>query len=193
VNWGGAAWDPQRNVLLANTNRVAAIMRVIPRENMQAAMDHGKETETVWGGEFARQRGTPYGMYREWLVAPTGQPCNPPPWGALVAFDLRTGTLRWEAPLGTMGDGWPAGSINLGGPMATASGLIFTAAALDPHLRAFDTDSGREVWSVELPASAQATPMTYEVGGTQVIVVCAGGHGKMKSKMGDSVVAFALE
>jgi quinoprotein glucose dehydrogenase len=92
-----------------------------------------------------------------------------------------------------MGEGWPAGSINLGGPIATAGGLVFTAAALDPHLRAFDTDSGRELWSVELPASAQATPMTYEAGGKQYVVICAGGHGKMKSKMGDAVVAFALE
>jgi quinoprotein glucose dehydrogenase len=73
------------------------------------------------------------------------------------------------------------------------SGLIFTAAALDPHLRAFDSDTGKELWTVELLASAQSTPMTYEWNGKQYIVICAGGHGKMKSKMGDSVVAFALE
>ena len=76
--------------------------------------------------------------------------------------------------------------------MATAGGLIFTAAALDPHLHAFDADTGKELWTVELPASAQSTPMTYEWNGKQYIVICAGGHGKMKSKMGDSVVAFAL-
>jgi quinoprotein glucose dehydrogenase len=193
VNWGSAAWDPVRNLLLADTNRVAAVFRLIPREDMQAAIDHAKETETAWGGEFARQRGTPYGMHREWLVAPNRQPCNAPPWGALVAFDLNTGKLRWQSPLGQMGAGWPAGSISFGGPMATAGGLIFTAAAIDPHLRAFDSDTGREVWSVELPASAQSTPMTYEWQGRQYVVICAGGHGKMKSKMGDSVVAFALQ
>jgi quinoprotein glucose dehydrogenase len=77
--------------------------------------------------------------------------------------------------------------------MATASGLIFTAAAKDPHLRAFDTDTGKELWSAELPASAQSTPMTYESNGRQFIVICAGGHGKLKSKMGDTVIAFALE
>jgi quinoprotein glucose dehydrogenase len=132
-------------------------------------------------------------MFRDWLVSPSGQPCNPPPWGALVAFDLNGGKPRWEAPLGSMGQGWPAGSINLGGPTATAGGLIFTAAALDPHLRAFDSDTGKEVWTVELPASAQSTPMTYEWRGRQYVVICAGGHGKMKSKMGDAVVAFALE
>ena len=113
---------------------------------MQAAVDHGKETETAWGGEFARQRGTPYGMHRDWLVAPTGLPCNAPPWGALVAFDLNTGKLRWEvAARQSWATAAPAGSISLGGPMATAGGLIFTAAAIDPHLRAFDADTGKEV------------------------------------------------
>jgi quinoprotein glucose dehydrogenase len=193
VNWGSAAWDPVRNLLMANTNRVAAIAKLIPREDMTGAIAHANETETAWGGEFARQRGTPYGMHREWLVAPNSQPCNPPPWGALVAFDLNTGKLRWETPVGRQGDDWPEGSTSFGGPIATASGLIFTAGVFDPHLRAFDSDTGKELWSVELPASAQSTPMTYEWRGKQYLVICAGGHGKMKSKMGDSVVAFALD
>lgn len=192
VNWGGAAWDPVENLLLANTNRVAAIARLIPREDLQPAQDHRKQTETAWGGEFARQRGTPYAMHREWLVAPDGQPCNAPPWGALVAFDLATGKPRWQTAIGSMAQGWPEGSINLGGPMATAGGLVFTAATLDPHLRAFDLSTGKQVWQAELPASAQSTPMTYEWEGKQYVVICAGGHGKMKSKMGDSVVAFAI-
>jgi len=191
VNWGGAAWDPVRNILLANTNRVAAVMQLIPRADMQAAMKDPHEM--AWRGEFARQRGTPYGMHRDWLVAPDRLPCNAPPWGALVAFDLKTGKLRWEAPIGNLAAGAPAGSVNLGGPMATGGGLVFTAATLDPHLRAFDADTGREVWTVELPASAQSTPMTYVAGGKQYVVVCAGGHGKMQSKMGDAVVAFSLE
>jgi len=190
VNWGSAAWDPVRNILLANTNRVAAVAKLIPRADLPAARD--KPDEMAWGGEFARQLGTPYGMHRDWLVSPSGLPCNAPPWGALVAFDLQTGKLRWEAPLGRMG-GAPPGSISLGGPMATAAGLVFTAAALDPHLRAFDADSGQELWTTELPASAQSTPMTYQWQGKQYIVICAGGHGKMKSKMGDAVVAFRLQ
>lgn len=190
VNWGSAAWDPVRNILLANTNRVAAVAQLIRRDDLPAAIAHPNEMS--WGGEFGRQRGTPYAMHRDWLVAPNGQPCNAPPWGALVAFDLNTGKVRWEAPLGVMNNGWPAGSPSFGGPMATAGGLIFSAAAMDPHLRAFDADTGKEIWTVELPASAQSTPMTYESGGQQYIVICAGGHGKMKSKMGDSVVAFRL-
>jgi len=191
VNWGGAAWDPVRNILLANTNRVAAVARLIPREDLQAAFDH--PDEMAWGGEFARQRGTPYGMHRDWLVSPSGLPCNAPPWGALVAFDLSTGKLRWQTPVGSLAPGAPAGSPGFGGPIATAGGLIFTAAAMDPRLHAIDADSGKEIWSAELPASAQSTPMTYEWRGKQYIVICAGGHGKFKSKMGDSVVAFALQ
>jgi len=191
VNWGGAAWDPVRNILIANTNRVAAVANLIPRADLPAA--HQNIEEMKWRGEFAPQFGTPYGMHRDWLVSPSGMPCNTPPWGALVAFDLKTGKLRWESPLGRMGEDWPAGSISFGGPMATAGGLVFTAAALDPHLHAFDADTGQEVWTVELPASAQSTPMTYVWEGKQYIVICAGGHGKMKSKMGDAVVAFRLE
>lgn len=193
VNWGGAAWDPARNILLANTNRVAAIVKVVPREDLQAEMQNKAQRTLVARGEFAIQRGTPYALHRGWLIAPDGLPCNRPPWGALVAFDLATGKLRWETPLGVMGEGLPSGSLNLGGPLATAGGLVFTAAALDPHLRAFDADTGKEIWSAELPASAQSTPTTYEWKGKQYVVICAGGHGKLGSKMGDAVVAFAVE
>jgi quinoprotein glucose dehydrogenase len=133
VNWGSAAWDPARNLLFANTNRIAAVAKLIPREDMQTALDHPDEMK--WGGEFARQRGTPYAMHRDWLVSPSGLPCNAPPWGALVAFDLNTGKLRWEAAEGSLAPGAPAGAVGLGGPMATAGGLIFTAATIDPHLR----------------------------------------------------------
>ena len=192
VNWGGAAWDPEHQLLFANTNRVAAIMQLLMREDLQQAMTRAKETETSWGGEFARQRGTPYGMHREWLVAPNGQPCNSPPWGAVVAFDVTSGTVKWQAPLGSMAPGWPPGSINLGGPIATAGRLVFSAAAKDPHLHAFDAETGRELWSVELPASAQSTPMTFMWNGKQYLLICAGGHGKLKSVMGDSVIAFVL-
>ncbi len=191
VNWGGAAWDPARNILLANTNRAAAVARLIPRAEMSAARQNIEEMK--WRGEFAPQFGTPYGMYRDWLVSPSGLPCNTPPWGAVVAFDLKTGKLRWESPLGSMSESAPAGSIGFGGPIATAGGLVFAAAAIDPHLHAFDSDSGREIWTVELPASAQSTPMTYKWRGKQYVVICAGGHGKMNSKMGDSVVAFRLD
>src|SRR6185437_4512922 len=100
------------------------------------------------------------------------------------ALDLDDGRVRWEVPLGTMSDfaHIPApgrwGSPSLGGPLVTAGGLVFIAAAMDHQLRAFDTETGRMLWEAELPASAQATPMTYRVreNGRQFIVIAAGGH-----------------
>ena len=73
----------------------------------------------------------------------------------------------------------------------TAGGLVFTAAAMDDHLRAFDSETGKELWAFELPAGGQATPMTYSLDGKQYLVIAAGGHGKLGTKLGDYVVAFA--
>jgi len=76
--------------------------------------------------------------------------------------------------------------------MATASGLVFTSAAMDNFLRAFDSETGKELWHFELPAGGQATPMTYLLNGQQYVVICAGGHGKLGTKQGDFVIAFTL-
>jgi len=108
--------------------------------------------------------------------------------------ELATGDVRWEVPLGGSPE-VPAipGSVNLGGALTTASGLTFIAAARDPKLRAFDVETGRVLWSGELPASAQATPMTYRApSGRQLVVIAAGGHTALRSRTGDYVVAFAL-
>lgn len=108
--------------------------------------------------------------------------------------------MRWEVPLGSIpalagapeSAGW--GSPNLGGSLVTAGGLIFIGASMDGHLRAFDVESGQELWKAELPAGAQAAPMTYRAAnGRQYVVIAAGGHGKLGTQMGDSVVAFALK
>ena len=138
-------------------------------------------------------------MFREALLSPQGLPCNPPPWGALAAVDLATGDVRWEVPLGESPElaAVPAarewGSFNFGGALVTAGGLVFIAAARDSTLRAFDVETGRVLWSGELPASGQATPMTYRTAnGKQFVVIAAGGHSAMRSKMGDHVVAFSL-
>ncbi len=182
VNWGGAAWDPRANVIFINTNRIAAVIKLIPREELPAARQAARETGR--DVEFAPQMGTPYAMSRDWLLSSARTPCNPPPWGALVAFDLAVGKVRWQAQVGPL--------VTLGGPIATAGGLVFTGAGMDTFFRAFDSATGAELWKAELPASAQSIPMTYEHGGKQYVVICAGGHGKLRTKMGDAVVAFAL-
>ena len=148
--------------------------------------------------EITRQRGTPYGIRRELMLSPLGMPCNPPPWGALTAIDLESGRLAWESTLGTtrglapLGLAFRWGSPNFGGPIVTSGGLVFIGAATDNLLRAFDLATGAELWAGELPAGGQATPMTYAVGGRQYVVIAAGGHSVLGTKIGDQVVAFAL-
>ncbi|HET9448311.1 MAG TPA: PQQ-binding-like beta-propeller repeat protein, partial [Steroidobacteraceae bacterium] len=81
---------------------------------------------------------------------------------------------------------------NMGGPIVTDGGLAFIGAAMDNYLRAFDVDTGRELWKGRLPAGGQATPMSYQANGRQFVVIAAGGHGGLDTKQGDYVVAFAL-
>ncbi len=185
VNWGSSSWDPERQLLLAVTNRLPAVVKLIARADYKSTYNNRDANRMT--GEFARQGGTPFAMYRDFLISPAGTPCNAPPWSALVAFDLNTGKLRWESAVGK--------SISMGGAMSTGGGLVFAGASLEPYLRAYSTDTGAEIWKSELPASAQSIPMTYEWQGRQYIVICAGGHGKARdfgAKMGDSVVAFRL-
>jgi quinoprotein glucose dehydrogenase len=190
VNWGGAAYDPERRLMFANTNRLVAWVKLIPRGQYHAEM--GKEQDNRIYGEFGDQEPAAFGMYRTFLLSPGKTPCNAPPWGTTVAVDLATGKKVWEVPLGTMVPGKRTGSINLGGPMVTAGGLVFTSASVDGVLRAFDAETGKELWSYQLPAGGQATPMAYMVGGKQYVVIAAGGHGKLGTKQGDYVMAFAL-
>jgi hypothetical protein len=145
--------------------------------------------------------GTPYGLFRiPGLLSPLGLPCTKPPWGTLLAVDTATGEVKWEVPLGTIRDLAPVplpitfGTPNLGGPIVTQGGLVFIGAAMDNYLRAFDLETGKELWKGRLPAGGQATPMSYRLGenGRQFVVIAAGGHGRLGTDIGDSVVAFAL-
>jgi quinoprotein glucose dehydrogenase len=191
VNWGSAAYDPQRHVLVADTNRLPIFVKMIPRDDYDSAQKSATREDRLHG-EFGKQSGAPYAMFRTPLLAPSGLPCNAPPWGTVAAVDLFTGKKVWDVPLGSFIPGMNTGTITLGGPMMTAGGLVFTAAAMDNYLRAFDSESGRELWKFELPAGGQATPMTYSLDGKQYVVIAAGGHGKLGTKQGDYVLAFAL-
>ena len=191
VNWGSAAYDPQRHLLIVDANRLAFFVKLIPRDKFQDARANASDSDRLHG-EFARQTGAPFGMYRTPFLAPSGLPCTAPPWGTVTAVDLFTGEKAWDEPLGTWIPGKSTGTITLGGPMVTAGGLVFTSAAMDNALRAFNSDTGQELWTWDLPAGGQATPMTYVVNGKQYIVIAAGGHGKLGTKQGDYVLAFAL-
>ena len=194
-NWGGLAFDAGRQVAFVNTSSAMHLITLIPGTKVEAARRAEPDVE------ISPQAGAPFGMRREVMRSSLGLPCNPPPWGQLHAIDMRTGRILWAVPLGTTEDLAPgsqfvlphAGAPNFGGPIATASGLVFIAAALDNYLRAFDGATGRELWRGRLPAGAQATPMTYVWKGRQYVLITAGRHSKTGTKAGDQVVAFALE
>jgi quinoprotein glucose dehydrogenase len=189
VNWGGSAFDPERHLLIMNTNRLATWIKLIPQDKLTTEFEANAGSRF---GEYARQAGTPYAMYREMLRTPHGVPCNAPPWGTVAAVDLFSGQKVWDVPLGGTALGKQTGSTNLGGPIVTAGGLVITSGAQDNALHVFDAGSGEDIWKFDLPASAQATPMTYSIGGKQYLVIAAGGHGVMGTRQGDHVLAFAL-
>jgi quinoprotein glucose dehydrogenase len=191
VNWGSAAYDQQRHLLFVDTNRLPIFVKMIPRAELDEARKNATDSDRLHG-EFARQTGAPFAMFRTPLLSPSGLPCNAPPWGTLAAVDLFEGRKVWDVPLGSLIPGMKTGTTTLGGPMVTAGGIVFTAAAMDNYLRAFDSETGKEIWAYQLPAGGQATPMTYSVGGKQYVVIAAGGHGKLGTKQGDYVIAFTL-
>jgi quinoprotein glucose dehydrogenase len=196
VNWGSAAFDAGRRLLVSTETRIPVVVTLLPRD--QASPRRSTPMDV-----FFPQEGTPYATRQEVLTrpgSPLPQPCSPPPWGTLLAVDLDSGAKRWEVPLGTTrGQApWPfwfeLGLPSMGGPIATASGLVFIGAAMDGYLRAFAIETGAELWRAHLPAGGQATPMTYRLrrDGRQFVVIAAGGHGTLGTQLGDAVVAFAL-
>jgi quinoprotein glucose dehydrogenase len=188
-NWGGIAFDPQRQLAVANTMNLPFVVTLVPRAELAAQ----RASQEYKGFEFARQTGTPYGMRRKSFTSSFGIPCVKPPWGMLAAVDMERGVIKWQIPLGdTPMIHLNLGTPGIGGPIVTAGGVIFIAATLlDDRLRAFDTDDGKLLWSAGLPAGGQATPMTYSVGGKQFVVIAAGGY-KDDSTRGDHLVAFSL-
>jgi quinoprotein glucose dehydrogenase len=188
ANWGGIAFDPQRQLAVANTMNLPFDVALIPRAELAAQ----RAAEEYKGFEFAQQLGTPYGMRRKSFLSSFGIPCIKPPWGTLAAVDMQRGAIKWQIPLGdTPGIHLNLGMPGLGGPIVTAGGIIFIAASLDDRLRAFDTDSGKLLWTATLPAGGQATPMTYAIGGRQYVVIAAGGYKDMSDR-GDYLMAYAL-
>lgn len=194
MEWGGVAYDEGEGILVVNMNHLAMVSTLIPRAKAPSS-----QAEIGPNRAYGPQELTPYGVTREPLLSPFMIPCTEPPWGTLAGVDLRTGEVRWEVPFGTARDlvGVPTpprwGSPNLGGAVITG-GLAFIGATMDSTFRAFDVATGRKVWEAALPASAQATPITYRArpGGRQFIVIAAGGHYGLRSKLGDSIVAWAL-
>ncbi|KWV60647.1 quinoprotein glucose dehydrogenase [Bradyrhizobium macuxiense] len=190
VNWGGAAFDPVHQILYANTSHAIHIVKLIPRAE-------AKGFNPPPGHDFGRQEGAPFAMSRSLAMSPSGLPCNKPPWGEMVAVDLKAGKILWHSTVGTSEDRAPLGiAFQWGTPLVsgvviTAGRLVFTGA-MDAYLRAFDAKSGKELWQGRLPVPGVANPMTYLWNGEQYVVIAAGGHSEAGTSIGDSVVAFRL-
>jgi len=189
MNWGGVAVDPLRGILYTNQSHAAQVVQLVPREEFEQL----DPASVVYPEELYPMEGAPYGLRRSALLSNLGAPCNPPPWGTLSAIDLVTGERLWTATLGSTRDQAPFplwldyGSPNLGGAVVTAGGLVFIGATTDKFLRAFDAESGEEIWQQRLPYTANATPMTYRLRDDSRQF---GGHGW--SEPGDALMAFAL-
>lgn len=190
-NWDGAAWDPKRRLLVVPVRRLATVVQLVSRDSVRNL------PTPLLGEQRFRYSGAPYFVRRMPLVAPSGIPCTPPPWSALVALDVDNSEVRWSRALGTVpaladrAEANQLGSLAFGGPLLTASGLVFIAASQDDHIRAFDLENGNLLWEHQMPAGGQAAPLSYMLNGRQYVVIVAGGRGGIGTA-GDFVIAFAL-
>ncbi|MEP8879941.1 pyrroloquinoline quinone-dependent dehydrogenase [Enterobacter hormaechei] len=192
VQWGGVAFDPQKQIAIVNTSHIVQYVKLYSREDYDNAdKDSGNESG------FAPQEDAPYGM--RLLVASNwlGMPCWQPPFGEIVALDMHTGDVKWRRPIGAsqqygffMPESW--GSPTIGGPAVTAGGVIFIGASMDAKVRAYSVDSGEELWSDQAEAPAVANPSVYEYKGRQYVAFVAGGNTILKDQVGDQVVVYAL-
>lgn len=192
VQWGGVAFDPVSQTAIVNTSHIVQYVKLYEREAYEKA-DSGSGNESG----FSPQTGSPYGMRlevaRNWL----GMPCWEPPFGEVVALDMKTGDVKWRRPIGSsqqygffMPESW--GSPTIGGPAVTAGNLVFIGASMDAKLRAYSLDSGEELWEDQAEAPAVANPAVYEYEGREYVAFVAGGNSILKDQVGDQVVVYAL-
>ncbi|MEI6099111.1 MAG: glucose/quinate/shikimate family membrane-bound PQQ-dependent dehydrogenase [Alphaproteobacteria bacterium] len=193
-NWGSVAVDPVRQVMFGMPTYLPFTSRLVPAADIPPPDADSKGSEQG----LNRNDGAPYGVFLGPFLGPLGVPCSAPPWGFVAGADLRTGEVVYRHKNGTVRDMTPLplpfelGVPGIGGPIITAGGVTFLAAAVDNYLRAYDLTTGDKLWQVRLPAGGQSTPMTYAVDGQQYVVIVAGGHGSVGTKPGDYVMAFTL-
>jgi len=197
VNWGGAAADPGLGYFFVNSSDEASIGWIEKKpDGSPVLFDRnsivGPMSRFQWSEGDPRVGNIPRAGEHAW-------PCQKPPWGRLVAVDAHTGDFAWQVPLGVT-DELPlakrnTGRLNLGGPIATAGGLVFIGATNDRRFRAFDSKTGRELWSAKLDASAHAVPIAYAgKNGKQYVAIVAGGNGTLDDATPgtEALVVFAL-
>ena len=182
ATWSGVSFDPSLGYIFVNTNDAGAVGWMVEQPKGSPA----RYKRTGPSGEYAR------------FWDPNLWPCQKPPWGLLHAIDVNTGDIAWRVPLGIT-EALEAkgihntGAPNIGGAIATAGGLVFIAATNDSRFRAFDSRTGKELWTVKIDAAGHATPITYRgANGKQYVVIAAGGGGYFGSPPADALIAFSL-
>ena len=194
VEWGGGAVDPEHGIYVVNSSYVAQIYKLLTRQDYKQKT---KGMKKPGSHGYYPQTGAPYGFHLTNFVNFLGMPCWKPPYGTLSAYDLNTGKLLWKQPFGEvqkwgfyMPKSW--GSVTIGGPVITKSGLIFIGGSMDARVRAVDLKSGKVLWRALVDAPSVATPATYTYKGRQYVVFVAGGNAILKPQVGDQVAAYAL-
>jgi quinoprotein glucose dehydrogenase len=192
VEWGGGAVDPDKQIFVVNNTSAVQIYQLLTRSDYAKAASGGSET----GGLFP-MTGSPYGINLTTFLNPIGMPCWNPPYGSIAAYDLKTGAQLWKKPFGQiqkwgfyMPESW--GTVTIGGPAITASGLIFIGASMDSRVRALDLRTGEVLWKHLVGAPAVALPAIYQFKGKQYVVFAAGGNSILTPRVSDEIVAFAL-
>jgi quinoprotein glucose dehydrogenase len=193
VEWGGGAVDPTTGTYVVNSDMVPQVYSLIPRD--EATKMYGNAQRGAGG--YSAQEGSAYGFRLENFLNMWGMPCWAPPYGVISSYDLNSGKLLWRKPMGQvqkwgfyMPESW--GSVTIGAPVITKSGLIFIGASMDSRVRAIDLKSGNVLWKQIVDAPAVAQPAVYTYKGKEYVVFAAGGNGILTPRLSDQLVAFAL-
>jgi glucose dehydrogenase len=182
-NWHGASFDPSLGYLFLNVINLA---------------DVGKVAKNADGSRLPYSRTSPWGAFGRFWYGEKYWPCQTPPWGEMLAINVNTGDIAWKVPLGVIEELEAkgihnTGTMNMGGSVATAGGLVFIGATNDRRFRAFEGKTGKVLWETKLEAGAYASPLTYQgKNGKQYVAIVAAGGGYYDRESGDSVIAFAL-
>lgn len=202
LNWGGVMVDLKRGLLIINNQRLPYMQGLVPREELDAINAKSFQESPGNAQGFRVQAGLPYGAIKDPWMSSLDQPCIAPPWGFIAGIDLRTRDVVWSRPFGTGYDSGPWGiasrmRFEIGTPsdatgVTTAGGVTFIGAAIDRFMRAYNSETGELLWEERLPAGNQASPLTYMSQGRQYVVAVVGGHDRIPTKLGDSIIAWAL-
>ena len=183
TNWPGMSYNPDLGYLFVNTVNIGDVGKIAKNED---------------ASDPAYERTSPWGMYARFWNNDKFWPCQNPPWGELWAINANTGEVAWEVPFGVIEELdakgiHNTGTLNFGGSISTASGLLFIAATNDQRFRAFDAATGKVLWETKLETGSYTVPMTYEgKDGKQYVVLVDTGGSFYDTTAGDSVIAFTL-